>query len=133
MNIGFAKIADKVIKKYFWLILIFLSRWANIAKPAANAAKLALHFGCQDQTGAELADCLRRVPAADLAASQTPLFYDHFLDSSGHEPMNSFSPRSDPESKDPFLPKHPLVTMEEGGMNPVPFMLGAIQGVPCYR
>ena len=98
-----------------------------MVEPKAKTAKLALHFGCQDQEGAELADCLRRVPAADLAGAQTPLFYDHFLDSSGHEPMNSFSPRPDPEAEDPFLPEHPLVTMEKGKTNPVPFMLGEIE------
>ena len=40
------------------------------------------------------------------------------------EPMNVFSPRSDPESSNPFMPHHPLVAMERGDINPVPYMLG---------
>ena len=38
--------------------------------------------------------------------------------------MNVFSPRSDPESANPFMPRHPVVAMEAGDINPVPYMLG---------
>jgi hypothetical protein len=40
------------------------------------------------------------------------------------EPMNLFSPRSDPEADEPFLPEHPIVTMEKGNIVDVPYMLG---------
>jgi len=38
--------------------------------------------------------------------------------------MNLFSPRSDPEAEEPFLPDHPIVTMEKGKITDVPYMLG---------
>lgn len=99
-----------------------LNWWAHVANPAENCAKLAAHFGCQD--AGDVADCLRKIPALDVLQAQNPLFYPHFPDSMAHEPMNSFSPRSDPESENPFLPEHPLVTMEKGNMRHVPYMLG---------
>ena len=40
------------------------------------------------------------------------------------EPMNVFSPRSDSERLNPFMPHHPLFAMEKSDISPVPYMLG---------
>jgi hypothetical protein len=45
-------------------------------------------------------------------------------DRTEREPMNAFSPRSDPESPNPFLPDPPIVALELGHINPSPYMIG---------
>lgn len=51
-------------------------------------------------------------------------FFKWRPDDAGREPMNVFSPRSDPESEDPFIPDHPFKLMDSGVIQPVPYMLG---------
>jgi carboxylesterase type B len=49
------------------------------------------------------------------------------------EPMNVFSPRSDPESSNPFMPLHPFEAMDRGEINPAPYMLGYAEKEGSWR
>ena len=77
-------------------------------------------------------DCLRAIPGQQLAEAQK-IFFDWHPWGPEREPMNVFSPRSDPESADPFLPEHPLVAMENGRINPVPYMTGYAKKEGIWR
>lgn len=73
----------------------------------------------------EMLDCLRKVPTEKLHQAHYDLFYHWHKDSVEREPMNVFSPRSDPEAgPGAFLPEHPYVAMEKGHINPQPHMIG---------
>ena len=61
------------------------------------------------------------------------LFFPWKPEIAGREPMNVFSPRADPESSDPFLPEHPLVRMEQGKIQPVPFVTGFTEKEGIWR
>ena len=53
------------------------------------------------------------------------LFFKWHKNSVEREPMNVFSPRSDPEAgPNAFLPEHPYVAMENGHINPQPHWIG---------
>ena len=70
-------------------------------------------------------DCLRKIPTEKLHEAHYELFFHWHKDSVEREPMNVFSPRSDPEAgPGAFLPEHPFIAMENGHINPQPHMIG---------
>ena len=69
-------------------------------------------------------ECLKNVPGIDLANAQREVSFQWRKDRTEREPMSAFSPRSDPESDNPFLPDPPIVAMELGHINPSPYMIG---------
>lgn len=99
--------------------------WASIAHPREQAVKLAKHFECPDvEDNLKLEECLRKIPGDKLAKAQKKVHFHWRADKTEREPMNYFSPRSDPESSTPFLPHPPIVAMELGLINPSPYMIG---------
>ncbi len=98
-----------------------LNWWASIPNQKQQAEKLAAIVGCDES--APWSDCLRKVPAKELIDAHSQFFEWHPEDPA-REPMNVFSPRSDPEADQPFLPKHPLKVMEDGEINDAPYMIG---------
>ena len=97
-----------------------LNWWAHIQKPKDKFEMLAKYFNCKN----DILKCLRGVKSEDLIKAQGELFFEWQGDVISAEPMNSFSPRSDPESENPFLPQHPLEAMEQGNINNLPYLIG---------
>ncbi len=93
--------------------------WANIPHPKDRAHALLKEFKCKT------ADCMRKVPSDKLMKAHHDLFFEWHKEYVEREPMNVFSPRSDPEAgPEAFLPDHPYVAMEKGKVNPQPHMIG---------
>ena len=113
---------------------MILFRWANVAKPRNQAIRLAKHLKCPDtSSGSAIVDCLRKVSGSDLIEAQNIFIDWSESGDNGNEPMNLFSPRSDPESDNPFLPLEPIVAMKRGIFNGVPYMLGYAEKEGIWR
>lgn len=99
--------------------------WANIPNPRNQAVKLGQHFNCPTDNSTNMINCLKKVSAISLMEAQGHLFFEWRPDRTEREPMNMFSPRSDPErSVLPFMPLEPYVAMRDGYINPTPHMIG---------
>ena len=99
--------------------------WANIPNPSKQAVKLGSHFKCPTEDSIGMVNCLKKVSAIDLMKAQGNLFFDWHSGKTEREPMNMFSPRSDPErTSAAFLPDDPYISMKEGLFNPQPHMIG---------
>ena len=98
--------------------------WANIPNPRKQAVKLGSHFDCKADDSDSLLRCLKQVSAIDLMKAQGQLFFQWHPGKTEREPMNRFSPRSDPERSNSFLPNEPYIAMKEGQINPTPHMIG---------
>ncbi len=79
-----------------------------------------------------MADCLRQKPAEDVIEAHKK-FFDWLPDNPAREPMNVFSPRSDPEAEEPFLAEHPIVAMEKGQISDVPFLMTSAEKEGNWR
>ena len=80
-----------------------------------NAITLGHHFDCPMSSSKEMVDCLRKIPTEKLHDAHVDLFFDWHKYSTERQPMNVFSPRSDPEAgPEAFLPEHPYVAMKKG-------------------
>ena len=89
-----------------------------------KAVTLGHYFDCP-MSSKEMLDCLRKIPTEKLHEAHYELFFHWHKDSAEREPMNVFSPRSDPEAgPGAFLPEHPFIAMENGHINPQPHMIG---------
>ena len=76
-----------------------LNWWAHITKPKFYAQKLAKHFNCpKNANGKDIIECLVGIESHELAEVHKKLF-DWLPVHPGREPMDVFSPRSDPEAK----------------------------------
>lgn len=128
-----------------------LNWWANIPGGQRKyGLRVADLHGCGDRGSAEeMVNCLREVPFQQLADSHqvgrtlfeisrhfylmlmSNIFGKKFFDwhplSAEREPMNVFSPRSDPEAAVPFLPEEPLETMRKGKINKAPYITGSTE------
>ena len=103
-----------------------LNWWAHIQDPKEQAVLVASEVGCPFNENVDATmNCLRNVPADKLFNAQYASFNWH-PNGVEREPMNSFSPRADPEvpGERGFLPWHPLVAMKMGEIHDVPYMLG---------
>ena len=99
--------------------------WASIPNPKKQATKLGEHFKCSTEDSRTMKECLKQVSASDLMKAQGRLFFEWHPGKTEREPMNMFSPRSDPERiDDPFLPYEPYAVMKEGFFNPQAHMMG---------
>ena len=99
--------------------------WANVPHPNQKAVELGHHFDCPMTSSRDMVDCLRKIPTEKLHDAHYELFFKWDKDSVGREPMNVFSPRSDPEAgPGAFLPEHPYTAMENGHINPQPHWIG---------
>ncbi len=99
--------------------------WANVPHPRQKAVKLATHFDCAMKSSQAMLDCLRKIPTEKLHQAHYDLFFHWHKNSVEREPMNVFSPRSDPEAgPEAFLPLHPYKAMEQGLFHTQPHMMG---------
>lgn len=73
-----------------------LNWWAHVQDSKERAESAASKLGCPVKDAEETLECLRRIPAKELFKSQY-LSFDWHRNSIEREPLNSFSPRSDPE------------------------------------
>lgn len=68
---------------------------------------------------------MRKLSSEELHQAHYELFFKWHKNSVEREPMNVFSPRSDPEAgQESFLPEHPYLAMQNGHINPQPHMIG---------
>ena len=99
--------------------------WASIPHPRNQALKLAKRFDCPTDQGSKvMISCLKKVHGHKLMAAQKEVFFDWHHNQTEREPMNLFSPRSDPEREHPFLPNHPYFMLKNGDYNAMPHMMG---------
>ena len=62
-----------------------------------------------------MVECLKKIPTEKLHDAHVELFFHWHKYSTEREPMNVFSPRSDPEAgPGAFLPEHPYIAMTKG-------------------
>ena len=98
--------------------------WANVPHPRQKSITLGHHFKCPTDLK-DMVECLRQVPSKKLHQAHYDLFFHWHKDSVEREPMNVFSPRSDPEAgPEAFLPEHPFLAMQIGNINPQPHWIG---------
>ena len=99
--------------------------WASIPNPKKQALELGEYFECPLKETQKMIECLKEVSASDLMKAQGKLFFKWHPGRTEREPMNMFSPRSDPErTANPFLPYEPYIVMREGFFNPQSHVLG---------
>lgn len=107
--------------------------WAQIKHPKRYANKLASLVKCDNVNSQEMLECMRKIPAENLALMQKA-FFTYKSDKAYREPMNVFSPRSDPEDLEgPFLPLHSFQAMKQGHINQVPYMIGCTEKEGIWR
>lgn len=107
--------------------------WANVPNPKEKAVRLAQHFGCpKTGNGDEIAKCLRQIPADKIIRAHN-LYFEWQVEDPAREPMNSFSPRSDPEAAEPFLPEEPIIALQNGHINDAVYMLGMAEKEGIWR
>ncbi|TRY76290.1 hypothetical protein TCAL_13297 [Tigriopus californicus] len=107
--------------------------WAQIRHPKKYANKLASVVKCERGNSLEMLDCMRNIPAENLALLQKRFFL-YKSDKAYREPMNVFSPRSDPEDlESSFLPLHSFQAMKEGHINQVPYLTGYTEKEGIWR
>ena len=76
---------------------------------------LGHHFDCPMSKSKDMIDCLRKIPTEKIHEAHHDLFFHWHQNSVEREPMNVFSPRSDPEAGPAaFLPEHPYIAMDKG-------------------
>ncbi len=131
-----------------------LNWWTHQTQPRGDAMKLAKHTKCEKKstkdvrrnvlyfiqvnmkasylTYQQILNCLREIPARDLFDANK-IFFEWRPFKPEAEPMNVFSPRTDAESSNPFMPVHPLLAMENGDINSVPYMLGYAEKEGIWR
>ena len=71
-----------------------------------------------------MVECLKKVHGNKLMSAHKDLFFAWHANATEREPMNLFSPRSDPERERPFLPYHPYHMLLNGDYNAMPHMMG---------
>lgn len=84
-----------------------LSWWSDVPHPLRTARKVAEVVGCTAESSEAMIECLRMAPADDLIKAHSTV-YEFIPTDQGREPMNAFSPRSDPESASSILPLTPI-------------------------
>ena len=98
--------------------------WANIPNPGKQARMMGKHFKCPTENSKEMIDCLKKVHGHKMMKAQKELYFEWHHNLTEREPMNMFSPRSDPEREHPFIPQEPYVMLKNGDINPMPHMQG---------
>ena len=107
--------------------------WADVPHPRKTAVALGAAVGCTTSSSAALLDCLRATKAEALMAAEATLYPWH-RGTVEQEPMNIWSPRSDPEAGDAaILPIPAHLAMEAGQIQPVPFLVGVAETEGAWR
>lgn len=108
--------------------------WANLPTQGKTTARLADMVGCSSSSSVDTVDCLRTKTATEIMAAQDTL-YAWRSGKVEAEPMNIWSPRSDPEAgqENAILPIDPTLAMEVGMMQPVPFLIGVANSEGIWR
>jgi len=107
--------------------------WSSLSSHTSTAHSLASRLQCPTQPSTALRDCLREKDAKEIMEAQGALYTWH-LGTPEREPMNIWSPRSDPEGGSAaVLPTHPIDVMESRDIKSVPFLVGVAETEGGWR
>jgi len=107
--------------------------WANLPNQKKTATSLGELLDCPAAPSSELLSCLKKKKVEDIMEAQNSLYRWH-PGTIEAEPMNIWSPRSDPEAgKDSILPIPAEMAMEVGQIQPVPVLVGVAESEGAWR
>ena len=106
--------------------------WASLKRPLEKAKKMARLTKCEyhkpdnkdtPEQKKKMVECLKS-KSMEVLMNTHPNFYDWRHLEQCQEPMTAWSPRVDPESGIPFMPREPIDVMKEGSYTHVPWVVG---------
>jgi len=106
--------------------------WASTKRHAEKAIKLAKLVDCPQNDTSAMVECFKDLPMETMMNTH-PNFYDWKHLEENQEPMTAWSPRVDPESSLPYMPREPIDVMTAGEFKAVPWMAGMTDDEGAYR